>query len=86
LAGGAEPPENDFGLVHEEPVAIRRLQAGCRTDGAINIDRRGALAADQVMMVVPDPGFVQGRASPGLDSADKAGRDQHVQIVEHCLP
>ena len=54
-------PEDDLGLVDDEPVVLRWLQARCGAHGAVDIHGLPATSADQVMVVVAHPRLVPSR-------------------------
>src|SRR3954453_95131 len=61
-------------------------QARGVADGAVDVDRFGASATDQVVVVVPDAILVEGRRPGGLDAPDESLLDQHPEGVVHRLP
>src|SRR5205085_12308299 len=81
LAAGAEPPEGDFGLVHGEAVGVRRLEARGLADGAIDVDRDAAGAADEVVVVVADARLVPDRAPGGRDPPGEPGAMERLADV-----
>src|SRR4051812_2505491 len=81
LARGAETPEDDLRLVDREAVVVGRGQAGRLADGAVDVLRRAAGAADDVMVVVADARLVEGGAAAGLVSPEQPGAGQHVEDV-----
>jgi hypothetical protein len=82
----AGPPVGDLGLVDLEaarqPVG---QQAGVRTGGAVDVEGGAAGAADEVVVVVADPGLVARRVPGRLDAADQAGRSEGTEHVVHRL-
>lgn len=56
-------------------------QAGGLTDRAVDIADGAAFAADDVMVVVVDPGLVPGQVSGRLDAADQPRGRQRVEDV-----
>lgn len=80
-AARAEAPEDDLGLIDQEAVGRRRLQAGGVANGAIDVAGVPARAADEVVMVVVDPGLVAGRMPGGLDAPQKPGAGESVEGV-----
>ena len=86
LTGGAEPPVHDFGLIDDKAVIFRRLQAWSMAHRTVDIDGGVASAANEVMVVISYPRFVEGRTTGGLYSTDDAGGDERVEIVIDGLP
>src|SRR5690242_16391597 len=68
-AGGAQAPVDDLGLVDRVAVVVRRGEAGCVADGAVDVGDLAARAAHHVMVVVPDAGLVARHGAGGLDAA-----------------
>lgn len=81
LAGGAEPPINDFGLVDRVAVIGGGVEAGRLSDGAVDIDDLLAPPADEVVMVVAHPRFVERRSTGGFNAADDPDGHQGIEIV-----
>src|SRR3954451_6674362 len=58
-ARGAEPPVGHLGLVQDEAggvhVELGRVEARCRTSGAVDVDDVAAAAAHHVVVVVAHP-------------------------------
>jgi hypothetical protein len=73
LAVRAQTPERDLGLVHLEAVFRAWVQAWPISDGAVDVLDRATTAADDVVVVVADPGFEAGRAAGRLDPAGQPG-------------
>ena len=73
-APGAQAPVDDLGLVDHEAVVVRGGQAGRVADGAVDVGDGAARPADDVVVVVADPGLVAGHRAGRLDAADQAGR------------
>ena len=82
---GAVTPIDDLGLVDVEAEVIGSRQARGVADGTVDIDHASALAADQVVVVVPDPGLEAGGRPGGLNPANKSGTDQRGQPVIDAL-
>ena len=81
LARGTETPEDDLGLVHDEAVRLRRIDAGRGADDAVDVLGGAAAPAHDVVVVVADPALVARRVPGGLDAAHEPGIDagrQHV--------
>ena len=57
---GTAAPIDDLGLVDLEPGVVVRGEARYLTDGAIDIDRAPARAADEMVVVVPHPDLIAG--------------------------
>jgi len=67
-------------------VVVGGLKARRSSGGTVDVDRGEASAANEVMVVVADPRFVQRGATGRLDPPqDSCGR-KCVQIVENRLP
>ena len=78
---GAVTPIDDLGLVDVEAEVIGSRQARGVADGTVDIDHASALAADQVVVVVSDPGLETGGRPRGLDPANESGADQGAETV-----
>jgi len=61
LTLGAESPVGDFGFVDNEAIIIGRRQARGLPDGTVHVGDVTAEAADDVVMIVTDPVFVERR-------------------------
>jgi len=61
-----------------------QLHAG-QSPRAIGVDRFSTGAADEVVVVITDPGLVESRRPGGLDAPDEALLDQHPEGVVHRL-
>src|SRR4051794_32138071 len=85
LAVRAKTPESHLGLVQLEAVRIVRRQARALADGAIHVGDLAAATADDVVMVVADPGLEAGGAAGRLDPASQAGSGERAQNVVHRL-
>jgi hypothetical protein len=86
LARGADAPIDDLGLIDDEVVIVGGLKAWSMADGAVDIDGRGALSANEMMMVVADAGLVERRASGRFDPAKDTSGGKGVEVVEYRLP
>jgi hypothetical protein len=62
-------------------VVVRRGQAGCLTDRAVNVGYYTARAAHDVMVVVPDPALEPRLPAGRLDAPNEPCRGQRVQSV-----
>ena len=62
---GQIPQYDDLGLVDGERVVLRRGETGGVADGAVDVDDVAARPADQVVVVVPDPGLVANHRARG---------------------
>lgn len=75
---GAQAPVDDFGLVENEAiknvVVVRRCQARCLADGAVDVADDPAGPADDVVVVVADPRLVARDHAQRLDAPDQADR------------
>ena len=85
LAIGTGAPIDDLCLIDLKTGVTGCVQAGCRTDGAIDIIGFSAGAADQMVMVVPDPIFIKGGRTRGLNAADETLFDQHSKGIVNRL-
>lgn len=85
LAVGADAPVDDFRFINDEAVVLGRLKAGARSSGTVNIQDRMALAADQMVMIVCHPSFVEGWPSGRLYPPDEVCLDESVQIIVDSL-
>jgi len=56
-----------------------RCQAGCCADGAVDVSDDAARPADDVVMVISDAPFKQGRTAGRLDAAHQPGRGKRVE-------
>ena len=78
---GAQAPIDHFGFVDCKAVILSRLKAGGMASRAVDIDRRVASAADEMVMVVSRPRLIQSRPSGGLDPLEKAASHERVEVV-----
>jgi len=62
------------------------VEARGRPDNAIDIYGRIAFSADEMVVVIPHPRFVEGGASRRLDATQDSRGHQRVEIVVHRLP
>src|ERR1700704_2071386 len=83
LAEWAETPEGHLCLVENESVGVRGLQAGCLTDGTVDVGGARATAADDVVTVVAHAPLVSGRRAGGLDAPDQFGDEELIEGVVH---
>lgn len=60
---------------------VRRGQAGSGTDGAVDVSNDPACAADSVMVVVADSGFVASNGARRLNPPHQPGVGQGMQNV-----
>ena len=81
LARRAAPPVDDLGFVDLESVIIFRGEARRKPDRAVNIEHFAAASADQVMMVVAHPIFVQSRRTCRLDPANQSLFNQQPFVI-----
>src|ERR1700712_3983448 len=81
LALGAEPPEDDLGLVDDEAVVVRRGQAWRGPGDTVDVRDRPTGPAHDVVVVVPDPRLVPRRRAGGLDATQQARRGERAQDV-----
>src|SRR4051812_31038964 len=81
LAGRAEAPERDLGLVEFEAVTLARRQARALADRTVDVGDLAASPADDVVVVVADPSFETGRAPCRFDPAGQAGAGERAQNV-----
>jgi hypothetical protein len=66
-------------------VVIRRGQAGCLADGAIDVSDDTARPADNVMVVVAHAPLKPGRAAGRLDAAHESRRGERVEGLIYGL-
>lgn len=86
LTRGAKPPIDDLSLVDHIVVVVGGLKARRGSGGTVDVYRGEASAANEVMVVVADPRFVERGATRRLDPPqDSCGREG-IQIVENRLP
>lgn len=76
-----DPPESDLSLVDEVTAVVDRVEAWRRADHAINVGRRSAAAADDVMVVVADTKLIKPGTSGRPDPPDETGSNEGVQHV-----
>lgn len=70
-----------FGFIDSVAVRIERLEAGCCTDGALDVGDCPAATTDHVVMVVAGLGLVAGDRAGRLDLAKQSGLGEHAQPV-----
>jgi hypothetical protein len=56
-AGGTAAPEGHLGLVDDEAGTVGRDETGCGSHHAVHVGRGTAVPADQVVVIVADPGL-----------------------------
>jgi hypothetical protein len=86
LAPRADAPESDFDLVEDEAMVLGRLEAWGGADGAVDIFDRPASAADQVVVVVADPRFIERGGIRGFDAPYQSHFQQGMKIIINGLP
>jgi hypothetical protein len=79
------PPKNDFGFVNFEPMVIIGGQAGCGTNGAVDVEHHVARSADQMVVVVTDSIFISRGGPSWLDPTNEVLVDQDAERVVHSL-
>lgn len=84
-AVGAATPVHDLGFIDLESLVVGRGQAGRVTHRTVDVNGPITDPADQVMMVVTDPGFVPSRRTGRLDATDKALVGHDPKGVIDCL-
>lgn len=84
-ASGAGAPENHLRLVDEEPLTVRRTQAGPFPHHAGDIDRLPARTANEVVVVVSDARFVEGGRSGWLDPPEDPLFHEGAECVVYRL-
>ena len=62
------------------------FQTGAMADGTIHVLDKAAVAANEVVVVVADPCFVERGRIGGFDAAHQSRIEQGVKIVIHGLP
>jgi hypothetical protein len=80
-----QAPKNDLRLLDYESMIGGRFEAGSSADGAVDIGGQAAVAADDVVVIVPHPRFVSSGVAGGLDAPNEAGDLQRMEIVVHGL-
>lgn len=65
---------------------VRGRQTGCLANSTVDIGDNPARPADDVMVVVADPGLVARDGARGLDLSHQARGGQGMQHVVHGLP
>jgi hypothetical protein len=78
-------PICDFGFVDLVAHVVRRRQAGSRAHRAVDVDHTAADPTDQMVVVVPDPGFEASRRTGWLNTPDDPFNDQDAEGVVHRL-
>src|SRR5206468_828188 len=81
VAGRAQAPVDDLGLVDDEAVVVGRGETGRVADGAVDIGDGSARTAHDVVVVVPHAGLVARHRAGWLDAPHQAGDGQRVQHV-----
>jgi hypothetical protein len=82
---GTQAPVNDLSLVNGEAVVIRRGQAGCLADGAVDVSDNPARPADNVMVIVTHAPLKPRRVAGRLDAANESSRGERVQGLIYRL-
>lgn len=86
LAVGTESPEHDLGLVYREAGVVVRSQARPLADRAVHVLGPPAAPADQVVMVVADPGLEPGGRTGRFDATEQTGvRTGSQNVVDGLL-
>ena len=80
-AVATQPPVNDLGFVDEEAARIGRLQTWPIADGAVDVLRNAASAADDVVMVVVHSILVPSGGPSGLDTPQDAALGKQAKRV-----
>ena len=80
-SSGAHAPVDDLGLVDRVAVVRGSGQAGCVTDGAVDVCDGAARPAHDVVVVVGDPRLVAGHRAGRLDAPHEPGGGQRTQDV-----
>src|SRR5579859_504067 len=83
--GGAQAPVDDLGLADRVAVVVGSGQAGRLADRAVDVGEDAARPAHDMVVVVPDPPLVPGRAAGRLQAAYQSRRGECVQGVIHGL-
>lgn len=79
-------PVDDFRLVDPETGVGGGGEAGCVADSTIDVHGFSAGAADEMVVIVTDPGFVKRGGSGWLDAADEALLRQDPDTIVNSLP
>lgn len=85
MAGGADPPICNFGFVEDVAVGVGGRQARSLADSAVDIADRAAAPADDVVVVICDAKFVEGRAARRFDAPCDTRSAQSRKHVVHRL-
>jgi hypothetical protein len=85
LARGAYSPINDLGFVDQKTMTITGIQARSVACCTIHIVCYATLAANNVVVVVSNPGFVPGALARNLNSANEPCRFQGGEIIINRL-
>jgi len=83
--GRTDTPVGDFRFVDIETLVVNCRKTGSSAYGTVNIKNIAATAADEVMVVIADAIFKQGRRADGLDATNDAGIGQNAQGVINRL-
>jgi hypothetical protein len=88
-AFGTQAPIDDFGLVEDEAiehvVVVGRGQAWRVTDRAIDVGDDATGSADNVVVVVANPGLVARNHAEWLNPSDQTDGGESVENVVHGL-
>src|SRR5438270_10364026 len=75
------PPVNDLGLIDRVTRGVSWLKARRVAGGAIDVDHPVAVAADEMVVIVADPGLIPGRRPGQFDPPDDPLPRQHRQGI-----
>ena len=78
---GTATPEDHLGLADLETRCVVGRETGRLTGDAVDVDREAAVAADEVMVVVADPGLEARGTACRLDAAHDAGVVKRTEDV-----
>jgi hypothetical protein len=81
----AASPVDDLGLVDLVASLVRSGETGGDADRAVNVHHAAADAADQMVVVVANPGLEAGGRPGRLNAPDQAFGDQDGEAVIHRL-
>lgn len=86
LARRTDAPKGDFGFRNKKSVSRSWLHARAMSDDAVYVFDSPAAPADQVMMIVADPRFIERGGVRGFDAPHQSRLKQGMKIVINRLP
>ena len=70
LAVRADSPVDNLSFIDQETSVITGREAGCVTDGAVNVLGFTTASTDDVVVIITDPALIERGRSRWLDSSD----------------